>query len=212
MGIGKQKDKALSPEQILEIARQQNYMSNPNMTNRFGSTQTTFDGNDQANIVQTLSPEMSNLVDMQMGFVGQGPAQMGQFSNPFIEQQLQNTSDSLARTGGYANAGQSNQMGGFTQNPYQNPNEINIDMPTVTPYSPQTPPDPQGGGNGLDFGIGRDGTGIGSFIEPKQEQSALATALAKVGQGIQQGQSDPYNTAGQSMLKFLTDRSQKGVL
>lgn len=89
-------------------------MNNPNQSNIFGSTTTTFDDNDQANIVQTLSPEMQGIIGSQMDFVSQGPAQLGQYNNPFLQGMMQQTGNALARTGGWGMSPDASQMGGFS--------------------------------------------------------------------------------------------------
>lgn len=124
MGSMKASGKALKPHEIEALARQQNRMNNPNQTNIFGTTQTTFGDDDQASIVQTLSEPMQGIINSQMDFVSQGPAQLGQYSNPFIEGLMQNAVGDIARTSGWGNQPQSSMMGGFQgSSPQFNPQQ-----------------------------------------------------------------------------------------
>lgn len=189
--MGKQSPKALKPQEIEALARQQNRMNNPNVSNIFGSTNTVFDANDQANITQTLSPEMQGLINSQMDFVGQGPAQMGDFSNPFLQGMMQNTANSLARTGGWGQSPDASQMGGFSGSaPQWNQNQ-------PPPPSPQ--PDPQ-----LSFGL--QGSPQGNPQPTVTPQSggfnpqALAGALSQMSGG---GGQSPYSSMGLNIGQLL---------
>lgn len=70
----------------MELTRQQQRFNNPNVTNRFGSTITTFGADDQADITQTMSDEMNGLIDQQMAFVGKGPSQYKGGNNQGLQQ------------------------------------------------------------------------------------------------------------------------------
>ena len=208
--MGKQSSKALKPAEILEMSRTQNRMSNPNISNIFGSTNTTFDGDDQANIV-TLSPEMQGLIGQQMQFVGNGPAQMGDYSNPLIQGLMQNTIGSLGRTGGWgSNLPDASQMGGYSQPQQQNPNAINMDGPLPPEMSQQMPEAPQMPNPELSMGYDQ--------TTPMAQQPAEASKLQLLGQALQQGQQgggggSPYNQFGQGLMKQLQDlkNTQTGV-
>ena len=200
--MGKQSSKALKPEQILQMSRTQNRMSNPNISNIFGSTNTTFDANDQANIVQTLSPEMQGLIGQQMQFVGNGAAQMGDYSNPLIQGLMQNTIGSLGRTGGWgSNLPDASQMGGYSQPQQQNPNAIKMDGALPPELSPQMPEAPQMPNPELSMGYGQN--------KPMAQQPAETSKLQLLGQALQQGQGDgggsPYSQFGQGLMKQLQD-------
>lgn len=184
--MGKQAPKALKPEQILGLARQQNFMSNPNVSNRFGTTTTTFDENDQASISQQLSPELNNIVDQQFDFLSQGPAQLGNFNSPFISGMLQGTANQIARRGGFG-VPDASQMGGFDGN-----------MPTIS-QDAAAPMDLPGG----------------SITIPEQQEQRppardiLAGALSQMAGS----QTNPYSQASQSAMEAMQrwrDRSQKG--
>ena len=110
--MGKQSSKALKPHEIEAMARQQNRMNNPNQSNIFGSTTTTFGPDDQANIVQTLSPEMEAIIGSQMDFVSQGPAQMGEYSNPFYQSMMGSVANRIGERSGFQ-APSADNMGGF---------------------------------------------------------------------------------------------------
>lgn len=201
--MGKQSSKALKPAEILEMSRTQNRMSNPNISNIFGSTNTTFDGDDQANIVQELSPEMQGLIGQQMDFVGNGPAQMGDYSNPLIQGLMQNTIGSLGRTGGWgSNLPDASQMGGYSQapQPMPKPSGINLDGPLPPEMSPQMPNAPQMPNPELSMGYGQ--------TKPMAQQPAEASKLQLLGQALQQGQQgggSPYSQMGQGLMKQLQD-------
>ena len=195
--MGKKSPKALKQHEIEGLARQQNRMNNPNVSNIFGSTTTTFGPDDQANIVQTLSPEMQGIINSQMDFVGQGPAQLGDYSNPFIQSMMQGNSDAIARRGGYA-PGNASMMGGFSGfNPQFNAEQQQmadalgadpgapIGLPTAGPVTPPANPAP---------------------VEPSGPQMAERIGRALTGMGG--GNVNPYSQLGQNINEFLRNRGQ----
>ena len=192
--MGKQASKALKAHEIESFNRQQNRMNNPNQYNYFGSTETTFDDQDQATIRQTLSEPIQGIIDSQTDFVSQGPAQLGQFSNPFLQGMMQGTANSIARRGGYTPP-DANQMGGFNssfpdfnQGPSQDEAMASMDLP----------------GAGMDFSNApQQGPSFADRAAP------LAEALKQYGQAG----NDPYSQAGGNMvglMQKLQQRSQKG--
>lgn len=200
--MGKQSSKALKPAEILEMARQQNYMSNPNVSNIFGSTNTTFDANDQAQIVQELSPEMQGLIGQQMDFVGNGPAQMGEYSNPLIQGLMQNTIGSLGRTGGWGgNLPDASQMGGYTQPSYGGANAINVDGPMPAEMQPALPEVPQQPNPNLSMGYDGQNKPMAQEDPKSSQLQGLAQALSQMGggQAPMGGGQSPYTQLGQGI-------------
>ena len=95
----KPKDYVLRPGEVNELAMADWQRNNPNFYNPFGSSTTTFDGN-QATVNQSFSPELQGLYDQSMAFLGQGPQQLGNTSSPFIEGAIGNAMGSVfGRTG-----------------------------------------------------------------------------------------------------------------
>lgn len=144
--MSKPKSDVITPAETMQLTRQQQRFNNPNVTNQFGSTETTFGSDDQAQITQTMSPEMAALVQSQMDFVGQGPQQYQGGNNQGMQDMFNNFAQRLG-TGGMSNdAGQA--LGALLTKP-QMP-EGNKPMP-IEPVGPQVPPPeqrpPGGGGN-----------------------------------------------------------------
>lgn len=65
MGKGGGSD-SISPSEVADLTRQQQRMSNPNVSNQFGSTTTQFNDNDQASITQSMSPDMLGLYNQAL--------------------------------------------------------------------------------------------------------------------------------------------------
>lgn len=195
--MGKSAPKTLKPHEIEAFNRQQNRMNNPNVTNTFGSTTTTFGPDDQANIVQQLSPEMQGIIDSQMGFVSQGPAQLGNFSNPFMESMMQGNSNGIARRGGYA-PGNASQMGGYSGFSPQMPSEQQaladalganpgapMDLPGVGPVNGQVPIQP-----------------TAQNAPQERQPNELASQIGQALQGMSSG-VDPYSQMGMNLSSLL---------
>ena len=94
---GKSKGHVITPEETMRLIEQQQVMNNPNVSNMWGDTSTTFGADGQAQITQTLSPEMQAMIGQQMDYVSGGPNEfslnpdnmgnnmMQQFSDRFSE-------------------------------------------------------------------------------------------------------------------------------
>lgn len=131
----KPKDYVLRPGEVNEIAMNDWQRNNPNVVNPYGSSTTTFNGN-QAEINQSFSPELQGLFDKQIGFLQGGPQQMGDLSNPFLEGAIGNAMESV-----YNRTGQSMpskpMQGGAAPNPGLSFG-YGQEVPGVTPQ-PSTP-------------------------------------------------------------------------
>lgn len=123
MSGGKPKNEQISTEETMDLIRLQQVMNNPNVTNRFGNTSTTFDANDQASILQTLSPEMEGLLNQQFEHVGRGANQFTPNQNNEGNRLMNQFSDSF-----------SNRMGAPPRPPQAMPK-----MP-ADGFTPQPPP------------------------------------------------------------------------
>ncbi len=73
---GKSKGHVITPEETMALIEQQQVMNNPNVSNMFGDTQTTFGADGQAQITQTPSEAMRGLILQQQDFVGGGSPQL----------------------------------------------------------------------------------------------------------------------------------------
>ena len=192
--MGKQSPKAFKPHEIEGFARQQNRMNNPNITNAFGSTTTTFGPDDQANIVQQLSPQMQGIIDSQMDFVGQGPAQLGDFNNPFLQSMMQGNASGIARRGGYAQPDAS-QMGGFSGfNPQFNSEQQQL--ADALGANPGAPMDLPGVGNGMPLPTPENA--------PQEPQGP--NFAARLGQALQGG-SNPYGQLGINIMSAIQKKA-----
>lgn len=198
--MGKQSSKALKPHEIEALARQQNRMNNPNQSNIFGTTTTTFGDDDQADIVQTLSAPMERIINSQMDFVGQGPAQLGNFTNPFIQGMLQGNSDGIARRGGYAPSNAS-MMGGFEG------------------FNPQFSPQQQETAQmlGVNAAAPMDLPGVNNLPQPtaenapaEQEKANIAQQIGSVLSAYGGGQAaNPFNQLGRQIGGLAAGRTRK---
>ncbi len=190
--MGKQTPKTFSRADVQDIARQQNRMNNPNVSNYFGSTNTTFGPDDQADVTQTMSPELQGIVDSMTNFASQGPAQLGSFSNPFMEQMIQGVSNNIGRRGGFSpgsTQGMGNSYDGSS--PVFNPNpmeQMNINNPPPQTMGP-TPPSGVGGQDG--------------GFRPTQ---ALGGALSRY--GSTGGQINPFGEVGGELARILQEKKR----
>jgi hypothetical protein len=91
----KPKDYVIRPGEYAELYRQERMGASPNVNNWLGGSQVTWDG-DQATVTNTLSPELQGLANQMMGSLSQGPATLGNYSNPYIEQLLGNVGGGIA--------------------------------------------------------------------------------------------------------------------
>lgn len=174
----KPKDYVIRPGEYRELYQEEREGNNPDVVTPWGSTSVTWDGN-RATINQSLSPELEGIKDQLLGFVGQGPQQIGNYSNPFLESLLGNVSSSFNRRYGMA-APQVN-MGGYSspqgmqqpalptvQGP-QAPQEAQPALPAPGSY-PMAPQEQHG--NGAMFGTpapvaggGMSYGGLGDMLE-----------------------------------------------
>lgn len=179
--MGKQSSQALRPDEIESLARQQNRMNNPNQTNIFGSTQTTFGPDDQASITQTLSEPMQNIINSQMDFVSQGPGQLGNFSNPFIEGLMQGAAGGIANRGGYG-APSTQGMGNSYNGSFPIFNAGSMPQSTEQPNGPQQTG--VNGGSGIIFNSPQNNTikGLAQALGSPQHsgQGNVGTELARL--------------------------------
>lgn len=121
--------------EIEQATRQQQRMNNPNYSNAFGTTNTTFGADDQASIVQQMSPEMQGLYNQALESVQGGPNQYTPQSNSFNQQMMQNFNQNMANRSGFQ--APQRQWSPTIQN--KEPVENVLGM---------TPPQPSGGGGG----------------------------------------------------------------
>jgi len=201
--MGKASSNSFKPHEVEQMARQQQRMNNPNVSNIFGSTTTSFNDDDQSDIVQELSPEMRGIIESQMGFVGQGPAQMGQFSNPFLEQMMQGAANNIQQRWGNDGSPDASNQGGYASIfPQFNQQQAPAPQPPA-PVGP-TPPQDFGGGGGQGVGdVGRDFT-----IMPTMGQNPGGGMMGALPNGIDDW-SLQQMPEGKSMN---SGRSQKGQL
>jgi hypothetical protein len=115
-------DNVQTPEDIYRLTQMQNRMSNPNMSNYFGSTTTTFDENDQPQINQQFSPEIQGLVDMSIASAQGGPNTFTPNANNYGNRMMGQFGDSF-----------SNRMGAPPQAQY-------MQKPPADGFTPQAPP------------------------------------------------------------------------
>ena len=99
---GKPKDEVITPEQTMRLIEQQQRMNNPNVSNYFGNTQTTFGEDGQPNIVQTPSEQLTGLLDMQGEFVGQGAPQLNLQRDPNSQAMMQQFQNRIGQRSGFA--------------------------------------------------------------------------------------------------------------
>lgn len=138
----KPKDYVIRPGEYAELYRQERMGASPNVSNWLGNSQVTWDG-DQATVTNTLSPELQGLASQMMGSLSQGPATLGNYSNPYIEQLLGNVGGGIAGRMGLQ-APQVN-MGGYSGG--NQPSFAPVEMaeqqigpqPTVLPQGPVAP-------------------------------------------------------------------------
>lgn len=97
----KPSSKGIDPAETLQLQRVQQRMDNPNISNWAGSTNTTFDANDQANIVQTLAPRIQGITDMMTTSVEGGPAVYEPNRNTYGRGMMNEFSNNLAERSGF---------------------------------------------------------------------------------------------------------------
>ena len=120
----KPSSKLPKPAQMLEYQRSDRVGVNPNSTNRYGSTNVTWDG-DQATITQTLSPDVQALTDQQIQLLGQGPAQLGSYSNPTLENMFAGFANRVSGRAGMPNmGGQLSTLPSIQQYPQMGPQQM----------------------------------------------------------------------------------------
>ncbi len=152
----KPKDHVLDPNQVNQIAIEDWHRNNPNFNNAYGSSTTTFDGN-QATVNQQFSPEMQGLFDQQTAFLGQGPQQLGSLDSPFFQGAIGNAMGSV-----YGRTGQSMpekpMQGGQAPNPALSFGYDPNNLPTVNPPAANEPSMMQQAGGALqDYGRAQGG-------------------------------------------------------
>ena len=97
----KAKQEVITPEETMELIRQQQIMNNPNVTNTFGSTQTTFGPDGQAQITQTPSEAMMGLINQQQDFVGGGPSQLNLQRDANSDSMMNSFQNRIAQRSGF---------------------------------------------------------------------------------------------------------------
>lgn len=205
--MGKASAESFKPHEVEQMARQQNRMNNPNVSNIFGTTTTEFGADDQADITQTLSPEMQAIIGSQMDFVSQGPSQLGQYQNPFLQGLMQGAGDNIARRWG-VNPTAVGSFGGYNgSQPQFNANQPQEEVPTV----PTGPVNPGGGGSG----------GGGPIDDSGREFRPIPGAGMGGAQSGFMGNGNPWGDMAQipdhqliqkPENKMMADRSQKGTI
>ena len=91
----------ITPAEIEQLTRQQQRMNNPNVSNQFGSTSTTFGYDDQADITQQMSPDMQGLYGQMLENVQGGPSQFTPQSGGYNQQMMQRFNDRTANRSGF---------------------------------------------------------------------------------------------------------------
>lgn len=156
----------LKPAQIRELSNAEWRQNNPNYNNYYGSTTTTFDG-DQATVNQQYSEPVQQLVDQRMAFLSGGPQQMQAFSNPFMEQMIGAQSNRVAQR-----AGQPKPMGSINNTPQPANPQLSFgygqELPTVGPPSPGQSSEEQGGiGSRIVPALDVVSRGLPTSVEPQ---------------------------------------------
>jgi hypothetical protein len=95
----KPKKQMLKPRDIREQSRVDWQNNNPNYSNYYGSSTTTFDG-DQANVTQTYSEPVQGLVDQRMDFLSGGPQQYSPQGNDALSQMFTQSANNVNRRNG----------------------------------------------------------------------------------------------------------------
>ena len=98
----KPKNEVISPEETMRLIEQQQRMNNPNVSNYFGNTTTTFGPDGQPQITQTPSEQLTGLLDMQGEFVGQGPSQLNLQRDPNSQAMMQQFQNRIGQRSGFA--------------------------------------------------------------------------------------------------------------
>jgi len=99
---GKPKDEIITPEETMRLIEQQQRMNNPNISNYFGNTTTTFGPDGQPQITQTPSEQLTRLLDMQGDFVSQGPSQLNLQRDPNSQAMMQQFQNRIGQRSGFA--------------------------------------------------------------------------------------------------------------
>jgi hypothetical protein len=94
-------DKTLDPATILEHTRTAQRMQNPNRVNPYGTSNTTFDENDQATVTQQFSPDMQNTYNQQVAFHNQGPQVYTPQQNSYNQGMQQQFNNSVGARAGF---------------------------------------------------------------------------------------------------------------
>jgi hypothetical protein len=94
-------DNLPSQDEIRQMLFDQQRMNNPNVSNYFGSSQTTFAPDGQASVTQSFSPEMLPLVESMMSQLGQGAPQFQGRNDPYNTGMQSGFSQRLADRGGF---------------------------------------------------------------------------------------------------------------
>jgi len=191
----KPKDYVIRPGEYRELYQEEREGNAPNQNTWAGSTEVTWDGNIPT-ITQTLNPALQGIADQLTSFVGAGPQQLGDYSNPFLQGLLGNVSNSFNRR--YGMAAPQVDMGGYSvpqgnalptvQGPQQT-------QPQVAPQAGPTQAPPVGSypiapqeqhGNGAMFGSPAPVAGGGMSYG----------RLADILQGLEFRQQPGYQTGG----------------
>lgn len=108
----KPKKQLLDPREVREQSTIDWQRNNPNVSNYYGSTNTTFDGN-QANVTQQYSEPVQGIIDQRTDFLSRGPTQLGDTGSPMLMEMFMNAANNVNRRNG--DPQQSGKMGGGQQ-------------------------------------------------------------------------------------------------
>lgn len=128
-------DELLSVDETRQLMYDQQRMNNPNISNYYGSSQTTFGPDGQANITQSYSPQMQQLAEMQTNMMLQGAPQYQRQANPYAQSMMNGFGQRIGERAGFpvasANAG-----GQSYTKPSISANETNPSYSDMTPSQP----------------------------------------------------------------------------
>lgn len=163
----------LDPREIREQSTIDWQRNNPNVNNYYGSSNTTFDGN-QATVNQQYSEPVQGIIDQRTDFLSQGPRQLGDTGSPMLMDMFMNAANNVNRRNG--DPMQPSKMGGGQQAvPMPKPGLDDVQaqsmnkplaVPSQPPMDGSMPANPyQRVGQMNTFGGGGSSSGLGGLAQ-----------------------------------------------
>ena len=177
----KPKNEVISPDETMRIMEAQQRWNNPNVSNMFGSTTTTFGPDGQPQIVQDPSDEMRGMIEQQQAFAQAGPAQLNLQQDQNAQNMMNQFNSRVGQRAGFAPPMGVEQMGNLGTPQFQRDPSAPPSLPSSKPPMTMRDNDPN---NGVPIGDGSTKPNIMEKLKQFQgnmngenEVNSLARAL-----------------------------------